>query len=140
MYSEDDDGATEHIAAKRFKQGEQEHFEEAESHQAKKELAFPLLENPFAQDADFEELDLAAEFWTKPRKQNTASLAAAAQVEKDKDAADGEDSSSYGDENGSSSESDDVEQLMREYEKLKQEREEEKRLKELAKMEEIKRR
>ena len=84
MYEEDDDdgsnGASEHIAAKRFKQGDGEHLEAAEPRQAKKELTFPLIENPFAQDADFEDFDLAAEFWTKPKKQNVASLAAAAKT------------------------------------------------------------
>lgn len=84
VYEEDDDegsnGASGHIAAKRFKQGDGEHLEAAEPRQAKKELTFPHIENPFAQDADFEDFDLAAEFWTKPKKQNVASLAAASKT------------------------------------------------------------
>jgi len=70
--------------------------------------------------------DGATEFWAKARKPT--------EVVVDKS----EESDSYGEED--SSEEDDAEELMREYEKLKREREDEKRLKELAKIEEIKRR
>ena len=90
------------------------------------------MENPFAQDADVVEFAGAAEFWTKPRKVSAVAQLARANNDDESD-------DSYGDEDGSSDE-DDAEALMKEYEKLKREREEEKRLKELAKVEEIKRR
>ncbi len=94
------------------------------------------MENPFAQDADCDDLGKGAEFWLK----SSSTKKGAANID-DQDAVDAkEDSaSSYGDEDDSSEE-DDAAELMREYEKLKREREEEKRLKEMAKMEEIKRR
>ena len=99
----------------------------------------PLIENPFAQDADFTGFINVSDFWTKPKKgklvTDADNLAANDAVE----GAEEEDSDDpYGDEDDS--DEDDAEELLREYEKLKREREEEKRLKELAKIEEIKRR
>ena len=93
----------------------------------------PLIENPFAQDADFVEFESATEFWAKPRGAKIG-------IENQNEAAQVSEEDSYGDEDGDDSSDDDAEELMREYEKLKKEREEEKHLKELAKMEEIKRR
>lgn len=73
------------------------------------------MESPFAKDADFEGFgDDARDFWIKPKK-------AIAEVT-GPDAAVAEESDSYGDEEDSS-EDDDAEELMREYEKLKKERE-----------------
>ena len=97
------------------------------------------MENPFAQDADCDDLGKGAEFWLK-NSNSLAKKSGANIVDQEQGEAIKEDSaSSYGDEDDSSEE-DDAAELMREYEKLKREREEEKRLKEMAKMEEIKRR
>ena len=101
----------------------------------------PLIENPFAQDADIdcdEFVGDTANFWTKPKggHQLVPKNQQSGGVDEDED-------DSYGgedDDDDDSSEDDDAEELMREYEKLKKEREQEKHLKELAKMEEIKRR
>lgn len=92
----------------------------------------PLIETPFAQDADFDDFKNVSEFWVKAKKA-TKNLDQEENSQKEEDSA-----SDYGDEDDS--DEDDAEELLREYEKLKREREEEKRLKELAKMEEIKRR
>lgn len=125
MSSEEEQVATidQNESQKRFK-GEEDPLE-----------GVTTLENPFAQDADFDEFEGASEFWIKSRK-----LSAAVNIGQENGAAIKDQSDdSYGDEDGSSDE-DDAEQLMREYEKLKREREEEKRLKELVKVEEIKQR
>lgn len=134
MIDEEDQQETEKIEA--AAEGEPEkRFKEAEKDEVINPLeGVPLLENPFAQDADFDEFENANDFWTKPRKTLLTDSNKVNAVAID------ESSDSYGNEDDESSDEDDAELLMREYEKLKREREEEKRLKELAKVEEIRRR
>ena len=126
------------VQDKRFKKSADAPIAQAAA--AAPELELPLIENPFAQDADLDCDEFVgghANFWTKPKgslHQATKQQPAGGMDEDEDD--------SYGDEDDDDDESedDDAEELMREYEKLKKEREEEKHLKELAKMEEIKRR
>jgi len=109
--------------------GAEKRFKADKIAEEKREVAvvtLPMIESPFAQDADLTEFVGVADFWSKPKKMTAVENKA-------------ESDDSYGDEEDSS-EDDDAEELMREYEKLKKEREEEKHLKELAEMEEIKRR
>ena len=112
---------------------------EIEEEKVKEKQEVPLnllqIESPFAQDTDFVEFADTSNFWIKQKSKTALDNTDIQGAQKD---ANSDEDDSYGDEDDSSD--DDAEELMREYEKLKREREEEKRLKELAKMEEIRRR